>query len=410
MQIFESLRVALDMLRLHKMRSFLTMLGVIIGVMSVSLIILLMNGFKDFINSEFDSLSPDTIYIMYDPGGMRGGDMAGWVSGLGPEDRQFLKDRANNLKEITGLLSTGNHTLKSGADELKSVRVEAIEAAHNGIFKKEVLAGRLITDEDVAQLASVGVVTEEVANTMFGSPDEALGKLALLPGLTVRIVGVIKEPASIGPPSPKLLEIPISTAQSKWVGGRNYTFLLARASDPANVEAAVDEVWELMMARSGNRPVYRVESNKGMMEIFGRIIGVIGGVLAGVAALSLLVGGIGIMNIMLVSVQERTREIGLRKAVGAQRASILTQFLIEAAVLSLIGGLIGMGVAYLLSLAITAMTASNGFPDDEGLKAAFPVVEGMMAAGFSAAIGIVFGFFPAVSASKLDPIVALRYE
>jgi putative ABC transport system permease protein len=245
---------------------------------------------------------------------------------------------------------------------------------------------------------------------MFGSPDKALGKLVLLPGLTVRVIGVMEERAAIGSESPKLMEIPITTAQRKWIGGRNYSFLLARAADPSNVDAAVDEVWELMMARSGNRPIYRVDSNEGILEIFGQIISVIGGVLAGVAALSLLVGGIGIMNIMLVSVQERTREIGLRKAVGAQRASILTQFLVEAAILSLIGGLIGMGVAYLLSLVITAMTARSGFPNDEGLKAAFPVVEGMMAAGFSAAIGIVFGFFPAVSASKLDPIVALRYE
>ena len=410
MQIFESIRVALDMLRLHKMRSFLTMLGVIIGVMSVSLIILLMNGFKGFIDDQFSSLSPDTIYIMYDPGGMRQGDMAGWVTGLGPEDRQYLKDRATKLNEITGLLGAGTHTIKSGSEELKSVTVEAIEEAHNGIFKKEVLAGRLITDEDVEQLASVGVITEEVANRMFGSPDKALGNLVLLPGLTVRVIGVIEERAAIGPESPKLMEIPITTAQRKWIGGRNYSFLLARAADPTDVDAAVDEVWELLMARSGNRPIYRVDSNEGILEIFGQIISVIGGVLAGVAALSLLVGGIGIMNIMLVSVQERTREIGLRKAVGAQRASILTQFLVEAAILSLIGGLIGMGVAYLLSLVITAMTAANGFPNDEGLKAAFPVVEGMMAAGFSAAIGIVFGFFPAVSASKLDPIIALRYE
>jgi putative ABC transport system permease protein len=410
MQVFEALRVALDMLRLHKMRSFLTMLGVIIGVMSVSLIILMMKGFEEYINGEFESLSPDTIYIMYDPGRLSGGGSAGWVSGLTPDDRQYLEDRAKNLKSVTGLVSAGSHKVKFEDEELEGVRVEAIEPEHHEIFKKVIVAGRLINQDDVDNLRSVGVITEEVAQKLYGSNDAALDKLILLPGLTLKVIGVMEEPPAIGQPAPKMVEIPITTAQSKWIGGRNYTFLLARAKSPEVTEAAMDEVWELLMARSGNRPVYRVDSNESIMAIFGNIIRVIGAVLASIAALSLLVGGIGIMNIMLVSVRERTREIGLRMSVGAKRPAILTQFLVEAAVLSLVGGLIGMGLAYGMSLIITAMTAANGFPNDEGLKAPFPLIPAMGAAGFSAAIGMIFGFFPAYSASRLDPIVALRYE
>ena len=135
-----------------------------------------------------------------------------------------------------------------------------------------------------------------------------------------------------------------------------------------------------------------------------------GGILAAVAALSLLVGGIGIMNIMLVSVTERTKEIGLRKAVGAKRNSILTQFLVEAATLSLVGGLIGMGIAWAIGKLVTAVTMAQQFPGKEGLQTPFPVTAAIMAALFSAFIGVVFGLYPAMSASRLDPIVALRRE
>ncbi|RYG30442.1 FtsX-like permease family protein, partial [bacterium] len=157
-------------------------------------------------------------------------------------------------------------------------------------------------------------------------------------------------------------------------------------------------------------PYYRVDSSESVVKVFGAILGGAGAVLAGIAALSLLVGGIGIMNIMLVSVTERTREIGLRKALGAKRGAVLTQFLVEAGTLSLVGGLIGMTLAYVLGVAVTFGTAAAKFPHEGGLTTPFPVTAAVLATIFSAGIGILFGLYPALSASRLDPIVALRRE
>jgi putative ABC transport system permease protein len=172
----------------------------------------------------------------------------------------------------------------------------------------------------------------------------------------------------------------------------------------------MQDVWEALMIRSHNKAIYRLDSRESILKVFGGLVGAAGGILAAVAALSLLVGGIGIMNIMLVSVTERTKEIGLRKAIGAKRGSILTQFLVEAGTLSLVGGLVGMGIAAGLGQVVAIVTASMKWPSADGLQSPFPLSAAIMAGLFSALIGMVFGLYPALSASKLDPIVALRHE
>jgi putative ABC transport system permease protein len=208
----------------------------------------------------------------------------------------------------------------------------------------------------------------------------------------------------------KTLFMPLATANSKWLGGNQIDLILVRPTKAVTVDDALEEIHRALMAKSKNRSLYMVESSQNVLKVFQAVVGVAGAALAAVAALSLLVGGIGIMNIMLVSVTERTKEIGLRKAVGAKRGAILGQFLVEAATLSLVGGLIGMGIAWMLGNVVTLWTIQAQWPNKDGLATPFPLPAAIMASAFSAMIGMVFGFYPAISASRLDPIVALRRE
>jgi putative ABC transport system permease protein len=266
-----------------------------------------------------------------------------------------------------------------------------------------------MSQTDLDTKANVCMIGEEIEERLFPN-DTAVGKMVTFKGITLEVIGVMKKIEMLGQSSGKDVWVPISTAQSKWVGGDEVSFIAALPSPDVEVEAAMQEVWEVLMLKSNNRPIYRVDSRESIINVFGAILGAAGVVLAAIAALSLLVGGIGIMNIMLVSVTERTREIGLRKAVGAKRMTVLTQFLIESAMLSLVGGLIGMGIAYGFGTLITMMTKAMAWPNSEGLLTPFPLYAALAASGFSALIGVVFGLYPAARAAQLSPIEALRTE
>lgn len=409
MNLWNSFLIALDMLRMHKLRASLTVLGIVIGVMSVTLIVMFSEGFRSYIRTEFGRLGTDTLFVFYDPGRRRPGESVGFVEGLKMADADYLRARAWTIGIVSAYAELGTRQVRYGERDVPDARVNGVDEHFLELNRFRILEGRGILSSDLGLRTNVCIIGTELRDRLF--PDESpIGKRVILKGIVLEVVGVLEKFEFLGQTTEDLLLVPITTIQDKWLGGDRLAVILMRPKPGVRVDVAMQEVWELMMMRSQNRPVYRVDSRESVLNILANIIRGAGAVLGGVAALSLLVGGIGVMNIMLVSVTERTREIGLRKAVGARRLHILVQFLVEASVLCVAGGLIGMGLGWAVGHLISLATRAVDFLGGTGFVVAFPLWAALLAVAFSALVGIVFGIYPAYSAARLHPIEALRFE
>ena len=405
MNFSESFLTALDSLLANKLRAMLTMLGVIIGVAAVIALMSIGNGVNSFVTSEIQSFGTNLIAIFTDS------DNSDGYPSLGLSDVAALSDPLNApaIAEVTATVDGVQEALRGS----NSIRTSVIGATANYMLVNnmdEFQSGDGLTQSDIDTNARVVVLGSEAAEDLF-EEEFPVGQTVKINGVGYEVVGVLTESGSGFTNTNDNIYMPITTAQSRLYGERTrsgekaVTSITVQAASEEQTDAAIEQITETLRRQHGiiyaADDDFTIFSQSDLLTTFDTVTATLTAFLGAVAGISLVVGGIGIMNIMLVSVTERTREIGIRKAIGALRRDILTQFLLESMVLSVLGGLIGIALGWLISTAagraldiLTVVTLSNV----------------LLATGFASAVGIIFGLYPAWRASNLRPIDALRYE
>jgi putative ABC transport system permease protein len=410
--LLRSIQTALANLRANKLRSALTMLGVIIGVSAVIVMVTIVEGARSKIVSEFERLGSKLIIIAYDPGKARQAKATNVLSGMRMDDVRAIAEQCDLVQSMSAELPTGEMPARRLDNEIQ-IKLTGVEPDFERLRNLEIAQGRFITREDNDTWSKGVVIGSKVKDRLFPGED-ALGKDFEIKGISASVIGILAPKGRTGGDDPDMMVLaPITSIQKRFAGVEIVGVIWAQPRDAEMVEAAMDQVWACLMRRYNNAPGFQVDSLENIQNAINRVLSIFGLVMGGIAGLALLVGGIGIMNIMLVSVTERTREIGLRKAVGAKKKDVLTQFLIEAATLSGAGGVVGIGVGAGVAYAIGAISKqvmTGGMGGDPGIPVHLPIWAMAGAFAFSAFVGVFFGLYPAYRAAGLDPIEALRHE
>lgn len=407
MDFTELLSESLRTLTLNKMRTGLAILGIIIGIGSVITLISLGQGSQKSIENSIQSLGANLLTIQ--PSGFNTGSVRGAAGGgtsLTLADAEAIKNSQSlgTVKEVSPELARRSQ-VTAGRNNTNT-QIVGVQPQYAQIRKINMASGSFITNRDVTAMSKVAVLGPTAAEDLFGEGTDPVGQNIRIEGKILRVVGVTETKGGTGFNNPDdAIYIPLSTAQKQLFGASYLSSIAVEAKSAEVMTDAQNELGYFLLARHKlNDPVeadFIIMSQNDILNTASAVTGTFTTLLGGIAAISLLVGGIGIMNIMLVTVTERTREIGLRKALGAKRKTIVAQFLTEAILLTITGGLIGMTIgittSYLLSKVINipfAISASSI----------------VLAIGVSGAIGILFGWYPARKAANLQPIEALRYE
>lgn len=407
MDFQETFSTSFEALTLNKTRTALAVLGIVIGVGAVIALMTLGQGSQESISGQIQSLGSNLLTVS------PGAQMVGGVRGQMGSRESLTYDDAKaiaNSSQIT-TVAVVSAELNERAQVVAgrnntNTRVVGVLSTYAGIRKIELENGAFISERDLDALSRVAVLGPQVVSDLYGENYDPVGESVRIEGLNFRVIGVTKAKGGTGFMSQDdIIYIPLTTAQ-KQVFGRDYVSSISiSAKSEKVIEQAKTEIGYLLLARHRiSDPAsadFSISSQEDIIGTMTEVTSTFTTLLSGIAAISLLVGGIGIMNIMLVSVIERTREIGLRKALGAKKKDVILQFLTESVILTGAGGLLGIILGTLISLVLVRMV---GVP----LAIAYPSY--LLAFGVSATIGIVFGFYPAYKAASLSPIEALRYE
>jgi putative ABC transport system permease protein len=391
-------KAAIEDFARNKVRTALTSLGIMIGVLSVVLLIALGLGLKNFIEGQFESMGANLIVVL--PGGGFGGEGganfgSGLVGGAEFDERDIASiSRISNVKyAIPGYFKSS--TVEAGGEK-KLGYILGVSEDYFSLMNKEVIEGEVFTRSDVLAASKVAVLGYTIADDLFEKPEDAVGQTIRLESLRLKVIGVIEKTGDNE--QDKAFIVPYKTTYGSMNPDKTFWTIYIGVESKEDVEQVKEETKETLLKRYEDDD-FSVTEQSEILSTVNQIFGVINTVLVAIGSISLLVGGIGIMNIMYATVTERTKEVGIRRAVGATQKDILLQFLTESLILSVFGGLLGLILAALIVLAIRIF-----FPASINL---FSVIITIV---ISSAIGIFFGVFPARRAAKLPPIEAIRYE
>ncbi len=411
MDLTETIRLALSAIWSHKLRSFLTLLGMIIGVAAFMVVLSLLQGFNAYVDEKIAGIGSNSFTLRrFNFDDFKDTDTIAEAQRRNKElsfdERDFIRDRAQLIDKIGAKAGNTSREIKRGNDTLRDVGVSGAEPVIAEIDKIDIAQGRYFTEAENNNSVRVAFIGMDVATKLFPQGD-AIGGEITIQGIPYKIIGIQTAKGTVfGQPQDAFVQLPIKTFGSNFGGLRNqrapYFVITAKQNIPTS--DAVEEVRTLMRIKRkipfGEKDNFGILTPDAIASLRDNILGPIFFVVMVVPFIALMVGAIVIMNIMLVAVTERTKEIGIRKSLGARQNDILKQFLFEAAALSALGGTLGLLIAELLGFVITAFV----------FQTKIPWWSAVIAIGFSAVIGILAGLFPAWKAAKLDPIEALRAD
>jgi len=409
MSFLEGIRIALASLRSNKLRTFLTLLGNIVGTMSVIAVVSLIYGADSYVSEAIMDEGTEVFTLQRINGLQFLTDFDAFLESLNNpdltlDDRDWLRDRMTEARLVSAEVSRGGN-LHAGGNHYRGVNVQGLTEEYSLLKDMPLLLGRHLTPQDITSSRQVVVLGIEVARGLFPRRADPVGREVKIGGRHFKVVGVVDDLGTVmGNNRNQFAVIPITSWLKIFGGGVSIDIKIA-ARDLSRIEAAKDEATFLMRARHRLRPMARQDfaltTSDQLLSIWSGISGAIYGALVPLVGISLVVGGIVLMNIMLVSVTERTREVGVRKALGAPRRSIMGQFLTEAVTLSIVGGIVGIAIGLLIAFVISSVSP---LPFDVAIWSIW------LGLGTTFIIGAGFGTYPAWKAAGLDPVEALRHE